>query len=269
MVFEAMTGGGLYIGLRTLVHEPMRPDLAVRNVARAIYPLVLLTPAAALAALRERHGLRLILPMLLGVAAASIVFDYDAPLLALGAGGAAGLSVYRFPRSGPTILAAIGVLFLIGAPAVVWGTRTLGWYDPLQHLAPLSWAQRMGYWRAASDLIGALPLRGWGLDASRMFDPRIKLHPHDSALQIWLELGAIGAALVAALWVTVLLRLRRDTSDPAAALAAATAVIYLTLGAVSFGVWQEWWLALAALASAACLIVRDPNPDPVQRPSSS
>jgi hypothetical protein len=34
------------------------------------------------------------------------------------------------------------------------------------------------------------------------------------------------------------------------AVAAATAVTYLTIGALSFGVWQEWWLALGALAFA-------------------
>ena len=40
-----------------------------------------------------------------------------------------------------------------------------------------------------------------------------------------------------------------------AAVCAATAASYLTVGALSFGVWQEWWLALGALAFAACAVL--------------
>ena len=41
---------------------------------------------------------------------------------------------------------------------------------------------------------------------------------------------------------------RKDRSLGAAAAASATA--YLVIGGLSFGVWQEWWLALGALAAA-------------------
>ena len=43
----------------------------------------------------------------------------------------------------------------------------------------------------------------------------------------------------------------------AAAVAAASA--YLVMGAVSFGVWQEWWLAVGALAATACLALQRPG----------
>lgn len=36
------------------------------------------------------------------------------------------------------------------------------------------------------------------------------------------------------------------------AMAAAVTVSYLVIGGLSFGVWQEWWLALGALAAIAC-----------------
>ena len=35
----------------------------------------------------------------------------------------------------------------------------------------------------------------------------------------------------------------------------AAAVAYLTFSAVSFGVWQEWWLAVGGLAAAGCMAV--------------
>ena len=40
------------------------------------------------------------------------------------------------------------------------------------------------------------------------------------------------------------------------AIAAAAAAAYLTIGALSFGVWQEWWLATGAIAFCACLALK-------------
>ena len=44
----------------------------------------------------------------------------------------------------------------------------------------------------------------------------------------------------------------RKVRDPALAISAATGMAYLTFSAFSFGVWQEWWLALGALAALSC-----------------
>ena len=30
---------------------------------------------------------------------------------------------------------------------------------------------------------------------------------------------------------------------------------YLVIGALSFGVWQEWWLALGALSAMVCVVL--------------
>jgi hypothetical protein len=50
----------------------------------------------------------------------------------------------------------------------------------------------------------------------------------------------------------------------AAAIMAATAAAYLTIGAISFGVWQEWWLALGAFALAVCaLLLKDRRAQPL------
>ena len=93
----------------------------------------------------------------------------------------------------------------------------------------------------------------WGLDASRAFPNAIPLHTHDAAMQLWLELGLPGAALTAAFFVWLIGRIDRlEANDrPAAAAAAASLSAYLVVGALSFGAWQEWWLALGALAAAA------------------
>ena len=58
--------------------------------------------------------------------------------------------------------------------------------------------------------------------------------------------------MVSILSVYLFWNLKRRHSDARIAVSAATMVIYLTVGGVSFGVWQEWWLACAALAAIAC-----------------
>ena len=116
---------------------------------------------------------------------------------------------------------------------------------------------RLDIWRFASQLIRRRPITGYGLDASRAFEPRIPMHPHDAALQLWLELGVPGALLAALFFGWLFHRIARLARlDPMwAAIACATGFVYLFIGAVSFGVWQEWWLALGAVAVAACGMV--------------
>lgn len=253
---EAFTGAAIYQALRVAIGDPIPPDLAIKNVAQAGFVLTLLAPAAVLAAARTDRQVWLAIPMAVGIVSAAVIFGYDALLIALIASLSAGLAVHFWPRVAPRVLAAIAAIFFLGAPAIVWAARVSGWYAVLEANVPLSWSMRMGYWRHATDWIGDHPLRGWGLDASRMFSPGIKLHPHDAALQIWLELGLIGAMGAAVFYAATLASLSRTTRDPAAAVAAATAAAYLTFSAFSFGVWQEWWLALGALGAVACFAVQ-------------
>ncbi|HEX5379335.1 MAG TPA: O-antigen ligase family protein [Phenylobacterium sp.] len=255
LIVEAATGAGIYRALRQAMGDPIRPDLAIKNVAQGLFVLSLFAPVAVVAAARSAPGRLLAVPILGGVVWPSIVFGYDAPLVALGASVAAMALVMLWPRGGPRALAVAAASFFLAAPLVVWGARRLGWYDRLAADVSLSWSQRMSYWRHAQDWIGDHPLRGWGLDASRMFGPGIRLHPHDAALQIWLELGLIGAVSAAVLWVAILAGQGRSRRDPAAAAACGCALAYLTFNAVSFGVWQEWWLALGALACCACAVL--------------
>lgn len=256
LALEAATGAGIYQALRAAIGDPIRPDLAVRNVAQGGFVLAVLTPAAALASKRTGCGVWPIVLMAAGIAGASLSLAADAPILALVVSVLFGLAVYRWPVVAPRVLGGMVATLFLAAPGVVWLTRKLGWFQELEASVSLSWSQRMGYWRHATDWIGDHPLRGWGLDASREFAPGIILHPHNGALQIWLELGLIGAVSVAVFWGVLFANLSRPERDPGRAVAAATAGAYLVFSAVSFGVWQEWWLALGAVAAAACMAVQ-------------
>ena len=248
LLVEAATGALVYRTLHVALYEPIRPDLAIRNVAQATFVLALLWPLAALGApAKLRPWLAAFMVISAGIGAH--VFQADAPLMSVLLSPIVGLAVYRWPRGAPKAFAGVAAVFFLVMPAVVWGVRTLADYTELENAIPLSWGERMGYWSHAIDWIADKPLQGWGLDASRMFGPGIVLHPHDAALQIWLELGAIGALSAAVFWGVTLPRLARPAPSLAAAATAASSATFLLYLAVNFGVWQEYWLALGALVA--------------------
>ena len=252
LVVETLTDGLLYKTWRVYIGQAMRPDLAIRNASRALYPLALFTPAAALAAGRAIGRPSLGLLMVIAASWASLHFGYDAPLLALVAGIVAGGAVFIAPRAAPIFLGILSTIYFILAPvAVDLMDRTIVG-SRLAFDFPLSWQERLGYWRVTTHLIWQKPIIGWGLDASRTFGPGIQLHPHNGALQIWLELGGVGALFIASFWVFLFWNLWRPQRNISTAAGAATAAIYLAIGAVSFGVWQEWWLACGMIAAIAC-----------------
>jgi O-antigen ligase len=246
LLAEAFTHAGIYRAIRAAIGDPTSPDLAGKNVAQGTFVLAVLWPAATAAGMRAGAPGWLGVPMALGCAAAAHVLLADAPVLAVGAAMLVAGLVGVWPSAAPKGLGLAAALAIILMPLVAWAIHASG---IVAHL-PLSWAQRVGYWGAVIQLMTEHPLRGWGLDASRSFTPAIQLHPHNGALQIWLELGLLGAVLAALVWAVVFragVARERSLLAPAAA---ATSAVYLLIGLVSFGVWQEWWLAVAGLAAA-------------------
>jgi O-antigen ligase len=122
---------------------------------------------------------------------------------------------------------------------------------------------RVEIWHFAAERTLERPLLGWGFNASRYvpngdavshFLPPgqslIPLHPHDAFLQVWLEIGAVGAIIVAGI---LLLGLRAIGQWPAA-VARFTLPGYaagLVIAALAFGIWQSWWMATLAFSVVA------------------
>ena len=258
LLLEAATAAAGYKILLGLIGQTVRPDYAIKNVAQGLYVLTLLAPMA-IAAVTGRARWVLGLGLGAGIIGPALVFGYDAPLLALACALLAAGLVSFFPFMGPRLLAGLSAGGFLLAPVLAKGAFALGLDERLSPLLSESWLQRLGYWSKAVEWIWARPLPGWGLDASRAFGPGIQLHPHNAPLQIWMELGLIGAVAAAIVWASIFSGLSRPVRTPAAA-AAAAATAYLVFGAVSFGVWQEWWLALGALTALACILVLRARP---------
>jgi O-antigen ligase len=244
LLAEAASQAALYKTLRVF-YAPIRSDLAEARIGHSTYVLGTIWPLIALGA-PPKWRVWAALAMFAGVGAAALAFGSDAPVLGLVLAPLAALVVWRWPQSGPKLLAAVAVALFLGMPAVIWSVRHFFDYAALEAAAPKTDSMRMDYWSHAIDWIRLRPWQGWGLDASRVFGPGIRLHPHNAPLQVWLELGAVGAVLAAAFWGVTLSRLSGPRPSLVAAAAAACASVYLLFG-VNFGVWQEWWVAEGAL----------------------
>jgi exopolysaccharide production protein ExoQ len=122
---------------------------------------------------------------------------------------------------------------------------------------------RVEIWHFAAEHTLDRPLLGHGFNASRCvpngdavseFLPPgqslIPLHPHDAFLQIWLELGAVGAVIVAAGLVAMLRAVGRWPTDMARFILPGYAA-GIVVAALAFGIWQSWWMATIAFSIAA------------------
>jgi len=116
---------------------------------------------------------------------------------------------------------------------------------------------RVEIWERAAKRYFDAPYLGHGIDASREMRSRpgdtsafnddlsvhlFPLHPHNSFIQIWLELGAVGAILVAAilLWMSRVIGRLPPSIHPFALAQFASGVF---MANTAYGVWQAWWMA--------------------------
>ncbi|WP_417493125.1 O-antigen ligase family protein [Maricaulis sp.] len=268
---ESLTGGAMTHAFKVAVEGyDALPEADVmiyvnRGLGHATVPLLLLAGPAALIAYRAGGLVVGVVVMLLaGVAAFSFGTEVNAVALLLGL--AAAVLTFFWPR--PMIAGIFGSVAggVMIVPVVLPGLIAI-MPQALRDALPLSWVWRLEIWTYVSGLIRAKPLFGYGLDASRPLNSEMELagyqiemlpmHPHNASLQVWLETGLIGAALLSCALVFLGGRIAsapRLTRDQAVA-AAWVLVTYVSLVLFSYGVWQEWHQAAAALAATAVLFL--------------
>ena len=228
---------------------------------------ILVWPAAR--ALWRRSSLAAIVLWLAAVALVAVFSSATAKVaLALGLAGFLGARIA--PRAAAGVLAAIVVVTIVAAP---FAAARIPAAEILQQQWPFnidgatpgknpvrSGLHRLLIWQFTAERIAEKPLFGWGFDASRWLPggdvavmgglPALPLHPHNAPLQWWVELGAIGALLGAAAALLAAGALRRIPDPRSAATGVALLASAATVGCMSFGVWQSWWIAALALAAA-------------------
>jgi len=227
------------------------------------FGFVLLPLCAALVSLRRPFA-----AFALAVAAVTVIFLLagDAARVAFVLGTACAAAFYRW-RRGLARLAAIGSVLLIFAAPLVF--PPLAGISGARHDAEavkFSMWHRLEIWSFVGSRIAEKPLFGWGLDSSRAIPggsaltPEgrawLPLHPHNAALQVWLELGLPGAILLALLTARLWLALSRVDWPPLYAAAASGSLVTAFIVALgSYGIWQEWLIASEFLTLFLVLVM--------------
>ena len=248
MLFELATGMALRraIGVRIATYIFNRPVLTAVIV---VAPLMLWLDG------RRKGRIAQILLMVLVAVTAAISESGSAVLgvLTLVLAYCAARAVPRATLAGLALatVAALGTAPVIGdiaqrvIPAAVHG-----------ELASSHSRDRVEIWRSFGAAIRAAPIVGAGFGASPKLDaaseaarvpPELQIllgagHPHNAAIQIWAELGVVGAVLAG---FVLLLMLRAVSRLPFRQLTFAVPFVAAAcaVSLVGHGAWQGWWAA--------------------------
>jgi O-antigen ligase len=239
----------------------VHPDDLTRNVV----PLPLLIWPALMAArpLPARIWRPCVYSALLGLSAVAILgATSETGKLAFAVGVLAFAMAHFSTRLAHYTIAAV---WLVACLAVVPLARLARQFD----LQDASWVQltgqiRLSIWNEIAQLVPKAPILGVGADMTYVIRPRMHevplaapdywagfplTHPHNVYLQIWYELGLVGAALLTVFGLMVLrqiCRLREAQRPFAFALFAASAA---QIG-FSYNLWQIWFMCLFGFAVA-------------------
>ncbi|MCB9990751.1 MAG: O-antigen ligase family protein [Rhodospirillales bacterium] len=120
-------------------------------------------------------------------------------------------------------------------------------------------AQRLEIWDAVARKALEHPLWGMGIEATRAveaFDTAqiyrkgvTELHPHNFAIQLWIEFGVLGALWGSAVFVLLFRALSR-LSYGAARSSLPVLMFFMPVLAFGYGMWQSWLLGLLVLSFA-------------------
>lgn len=266
IAFELATNGILHKAWLHLIGTPVVEGYKVTGPLKRTVTIATLYAGPFGLALYREFGRG---PAVAGVAMALLVAAFGLSTAAAVA-GFVGLIVFALAllRTRAMALALAGVL-VFGVVASPW---IPGWLpDPTRAYEKVAFLtnssiHRMMIWRVTVQHITERPVFGHGLNAARTlyppgsqvfvpfftsqgkevwainFEP-IPLHPHNGILQVWLELGFVGAMVLLGFLlacVRAIMARGPDGVERAAGLGtlAASVVIY----SVSFGAWQSWWL---------------------------
>ena len=256
LIEEGLTQARLYQALPALIHRPVRPDWLPADLAQGGYIVAVVAWPLGVALWRGGRP-RLALALAAFCPVSMVVLRGVAPTLALAISLPVFFLTLRSTRPPIKALAAGTAAYILAAPLAMLAVDRAGLYARFKADLAVSWSERLRIWGFVAERWAQTPLRGAGLDASRTFPGVVPLHPHNGPLQLWFELGLPGAVLGTLFWLWLWRRIeacaRRDRVQGATAAAAAT--VYLVIGSVSFGLWQEWWLCVGAFAMALCVLL--------------
>lgn len=239
-------------------------DFGLTALDRAAVLLMLLAFPVAIALRRDGQRLLPYLALLAAPLPSLFANTQSARVAAVSGLVMAGITWFAGWRWVRGVGVALATLVVV-APMLPQGPlapdKWTAWLSGLKNSA----GHRLRIWEFVSGNVAEHPFAGWGMDASRSIPggtayfptggQKLSLHPHNAALQLWLELGLVGALLGAALVLLALWSISRIEDRFARAAAAGMAVAAFVMANLGFGIWQNWWLATLGLTAAVTAAV--------------
>ena len=268
LVVEVATDAVIMRGFRTVIYGDIYPAdwIFLGHYLRATAVLAIFAWPCALV-LWRRFGPALAIAFVVLAAALAAFIGMNAAFVAIVIGAIVFGAAYGFPRATALALVAATVATVMLAPLIATLIA-----DPGVVTLPSSWVHRLAIWDFVAARVAESPWIGWGFDASKHLpggaEPivisgiatvTLPSHPHNGSLQVWAELGAPGALFLAAIFAGAAWVVRAPGLPPAdtAARAAGLAAFYVMFS-LSYGAWQNWWMALAALTAALFVALSEP-----------
>ncbi len=258
VAIELATAGGLSSLVSDRVYRP-----TWLNQASISYALLVLPASAVLISL----GQTIFAALLVAVTAVTVcVLAGTAAKVVLLAGLATGLLLYQARPVVAGGALVISIIAIIAAPLTFARLERLPGLGEMADSFKMSAGHRLLIWSFAGDRIAERPVTGWGLDSSRAIpggddpirpgEPWMPLHPHNAALQVWLELGAPGAVLFALMAAIAWGALADVEWPPLFAAAAGASLTVAFVGCfATYGIWQEWWIGTLSFSLFLVLVM--------------
>jgi len=283
LMLEGLSGGGLHYWMNIHIFNSTRPGRAIVKVSNSNCTLLFMFWPVSLFAM-ARQWPQTVGAMAVTICVVAFVTDTNAHIIALAASAAVFFATKYWPRAwslrGLTperVLAVGAAAFILLFPVLIIGLMRSGLAQKIHDHAPESWAQRINIWTFAVSRSLEKPVWGWGYESSRHFMPTIPDHPHNMALQAWMELGIIGLVLLAAFWAVLFWGMGtrddfvaveedkgdlRDLYEASAYVRTwteaqrvrpyltAMATAYFIINTVSYGLWRSWVFCIGIFAVA-------------------
>jgi O-antigen ligase len=189
--------------------------------------------------------------------ALSLLGESETVAVALPAALVAYLVAIRFPRGAATTVFAAFIVLLVGAPVLY--PILFDVLAPMADTVGKVFMVRAEIWDATARFAQEAPVFGHGMQATSMAGPMDIArkyypfdevpHPHNGFLQLWTDIGGIGAAAMALLLAGLGLAVRSVAADRVPHILAATVVAGLAF-ATTYNLWAAWWLGLLGITAA-------------------
>jgi O-antigen ligase len=264
LLIELYAGAPFY----HLVHERVPGDVNLFFLNRSASLLVILAPLAvtctraSVCKPQVKHALYALYFIL--VAAALYRTDSQSAQLAVVIGAAL---YFLFPVRVRAAWIGLAACLALGIFATPWIAQYMfkimpAYAENSEFATAGSGLARLEIWDAIGRKALERPLLGYGVEATRAMEFDLKMiyhnspnamHPHNFALQLWIELGIWGALFAAAFFAWVLNAARK--MEPLYA-RSALAVFFtaLSVAATGYGLWQGMWIGAFGMLFVFCVL---------------